>query len=969
MANVGPGVLNEDSNGTVLGGTASGAGNVISGNTGPGVEVEVVSNTTSSLLIEGNLIGLDANGTTAIGNTGQGIDFVSAGGSTVGGTSSGARNDISGNTGDGIYVDPSGGVSGELIQGNWIGLNKNAAVVGNTGVGVDLVGFSYNTIGGSTAGAGNVISGNSNASGSEIIVASNHNLIAGNIIGVAPDGSATLGNSTEFAINVTGSNNTIGGLEVIGATGVGARNIIGNANYVDVYVVGTGATSNVFEGNYVGVDAAGNATIAGNASPNGFLLEQYASGNTIGGTAVGSGNLISGFTNFGVSLSENYYDTTDNHNVVAGNMIGTDATGTTDIPNQIGVGDFGHFDTIGGTAMGAANLISGNSNSDISLQGTNALVIGNLIGTNAKGTAAVANPNPNTDAGVELGGTNNSIGSATVGNLISGVSAGIFGSGVGSVISGNQIGTDITGTKVISDTSGIYLNGSMASVTIGGTAPGAGNLISGSEFGIDDAGSPNVLIVGNLIGTTKSGLAALPNVAGINLSGTSLVTIGGTAAGSRNVISGNVEYGISLQNSDNTTIIQGNYIGPDITGEAGLGDGVHISGLGLTGNVIGGSVYGAGNVISGIWLDHTSGNLIEGNDIGTDATGTQALTAGSGGVLIGGSSSNTIGGTAFKARNVISGNAGAGIDFTDDSTSNTVLGNYIGTDQTGSHALPNHGPGIEFLENSGTNAGGNVIGGTVGGSRNIISGNLGDGILFSGANAQGDLVEGNSIGTDLLGTTALGNTGSGIEVSNGAGAISIGGSAAGAANLIAYNGSTLTGKQTAGILATSGPVLIRDNSLFSNARIGIDLTGSGVPLANSSEGSTNYPVLTGDTYNSTTGQSTYSGSLNASPNTSYEIEVFHLATADSNNHGEGQYLLGSIVVTTDQNGNASFLLERAGELAETYRSFRHGHQPRNPVHQRIRPESGNVQPSHGDGGVLRVGCRGNADRVRRQRIA
>ena len=119
-----------------------------------------------------------------------------------------------------------------------------------------------------------------------------------------------------------------------------------------------------------------------------------------------------------------------------------------------------------------------------------------------------------------------------------------------------------------------------------------------------------------------------------------------------------------------------------------------------------------------------NGNSVQGNLIGLDAAGTNGIGNGTGygGVLLDtGATNNIIGGTVAGARNVISGNNPAGVFFNGASTSgNLVEGNYIGTDITGTNAVPNTLAGV-YLP---FGASGNIIGGTVAGARNVISGNL-----------------------------------------------------------------------------------------------------------------------------------------------------------------------------------------------------------------------------------------------------
>jgi titin len=157
VANTNIGVYLSGASGVTVGGTVSGAGNVISGNTTAGVYVD--GNIATGNTIEGNYIGTDVSGTVALGN-GIGVYLASTGsGTTVGGTTSAALNVISGNHSMGVYV--SGTTTGAVIEGNYIGTNAaGMGLVGNVGYGIYLNGSSGNTIGGTATGAGNVISGN-----------------------------------------------------------------------------------------------------------------------------------------------------------------------------------------------------------------------------------------------------------------------------------------------------------------------------------------------------------------------------------------------------------------------------------------------------------------------------------------------------------------------------------------------------------------------------------------------------------------------------------------------------------------------------------------------------------------------------------------------------------------------------------------------------------------------------------------
>ena len=194
--------------------------------------------------------------------------------------------------------------------------------------------------------------------------------------------------------------------------------------------------------------------------------------------------------------------------------------------------------------------------------------------------------------------------------------------------------------------------------------------------------------------------------------------------------------------------------------------------------MIGGTVEGAGNLISGnasngVEINDSSGTLIQGNLIGLDQTGTLALGNRGAGMLIdNGSVSNTIGSPAAGGRNFISGNA-EGILITGSSTAGTdVAGNLIGTNVEGTAAVGNLTAGVVIAGGTGA-----TIGAPDGPAGNVISGNMGDGIDIN-AGATNTVVEGDYIGTDQTGTKPLPNSGSGVSVDDALG-VTIGGAVAG----------------------------------------------------------------------------------------------------------------------------------------------------------------------------------------------
>ena len=565
------GVIINDAPGNTVGGSASGAGNVISGNDQGGIAI--YGGTSVGDVVQGNKIGTDVTGTLGLGNAYSGIDVGlgtgfspgspgSASDAIIGGTAAGDGNVISDNGNFGVSMGLGGaGTTGIVVQGNQIGTSADGTeALPNAYGAIFLDQVTNSTIGGTTAAQRNIISGNSYAGVN--IQSSTGILVAGNYIGTNAAGTAALANAQDGVLIYIGSSaNTIGG------TAAGAGNVISGNSGDGVLITGTGATGNLIEGNYIGTNAAGSAAL-GNAY-NGVEINGASSDNTIGGTVAGARNVISANANWGVVI----WQTGTSGNLVEGDYIGTNAAGTATLGNVYGgVGVYTAGNIIGGAAAGAGNVISGNSDGGVYLDpaGGSTLLEGNDIGTNAAGTAALANG----DYGVYVAGSDNTIGGGTSGsgNVISGNAGNgveITGSGAtGNLVAGNLIGTNLTGTAALGNSAaGVAIQGSATGNTIGGTSAGAANLISGNASqgvlitGLDSSGN---LVAGNLIGTNLSGTAALGNAQqGVAIQGNAIAnTIGGTAAAARNVISGNSNSGIYIGGSGTTgNLVVGNYIG------------------------------------------------------------------------------------------------------------------------------------------------------------------------------------------------------------------------------------------------------------------------------------------------------------------------------------------------------------------------------------------------------------------------
>ncbi|PWU09031.1 MAG: hypothetical protein C5B50_28185 [Verrucomicrobia bacterium] len=480
---------------------------------------------------------------------------------------------------------------------------------------------------------------------------------------------------------------------------------------------------------------------------------------------------------------------------IKGNFIGTDATGAIARGNgSQGIWLNGSSsNTIGGTNTADRNVISGNGDAGVYIQnGGGNTIIGNYIGTSAGGTNGLANGNN----GIALVSSQlNQIGGTNVSqrNLISGNSgSGIYLNNSGAtlnLIQGNYIGTDVSGSLSISNIGdGITISGASGN-TIGGSITGACNVISGNGQGgisISGPGASNNNILGNYVGTSASGLTALGNsYAGITLMSANSNSIGGSLPGSGNIISANKKDGVFISTNSTGNVIEGNYIGLDVAGANALGNafnGVTISSansntIGGARNIISGNANHGVQIVSG-----ATGNSLQGNYVGTDALGSHAKGNSIKGVRIE-SAANTIGGMASTARNIISGNADDGIYvFGAPASNNIVQGNYVGLDANGTAALPNGRAGVGI-----SGAAGNLVGGTSAGQRNIISTNVDAGIYLLGAGTTGNQIQGNYIGTDFTGTQRLGNGLEGIFIATSANNNTIGGAASGAGNLIAAN--------------------------------------------------------------------------------------------------------------------------------------------------------------------------------------
>ena len=337
------------------------------------------------------------------------------------------------------------------------------------------------------------------------------------------------------------------------------------------------------------------------------------------------------------------------------------------------------------------------------------------------------------------------------------------------------------------------------------------------------------------------------------------------------VLNGTNGLGLWLNGDNaNDNHIWGNYIGTNAAGTDTVPNrtGIYIEHGSF--NLIGGGEAEFRNVISGnlqdgIFLLGTAhGNQIVGNFIGTDATGTKDLGNGGMGILTYNEVyENIIGGTQQGEKNIISGNDNSGIRISGER--NEIFGNYFGTDVTGTKAIGNEWAGLEIWGGSF-----NLVGGINPGEANLISGNVAVGIGFH--DTDNNQVVGNFIGSQAGGTGSLGNGASGIALTSGSKNNHIG-----PRNIISNNGY-------AGVFFYADSTVqntITQNSISNNFGAGIDYTNGGnLKLA--------APAISGLSNGILTGTAPANSTIEIFSDTDDEGEIYEGNTS-SDNSGNFQW--------------------------------------------------------------------------------
>jgi len=777
------------------------------------------------MLIVGNYFGVTLDGVTAAKNFDHGLELVNSDNNTIGGTIDAARNVLSANKVDGLYL---GGSSNNVILGNYIGTDATgASALGNGRSGIVVTGESLgNTIGGA---AGNVISAN-DSHGIHIKDGAGQNTVSGNIIGLNAEGAAAIGNGGSGVRignangNLIGDADPVGGIDYYDADGVevtvsGWQGIRGGDSDDEVLITGTSNLDGLL---YVGSIDGQSGTAYTFQYPNAYNTSAYGPNN------LGDGNLqivgiyknpdyetaavgVNGFLYEGTASdlgNAGNYRTIDYpgakfnyvHSTAGGLAVGNydspDEHGSFDLP--FGPGNAYIYDIATDSFIADVSYPGAVSNTAYGIWyngGTSYTIVGGYS------LDPVNNfDDPHRPIGqaymVDYDSESGEFSHWKSFEYPSGTTVVTHFEGISSVEKG--VYTLVADTLKIDDepaqgsvvtvrrnTDGSFGDGDWVDLQYPGTDPSTSIASANSIYGSQ--------VVGIVIDDEPFSFQANINV-GFQLS---------------NVISGNKASGIEISGGNENRVSM-NYIGTDITGEVDLGNGHQ--GILVTdksaNNLIGGEATGGNDPTNGVFLQPPLGNVISGNDAN--------------GVLING-----------KA------------------TGNQLSGNFIGTDSSGNVALGNSGDGV-LIDRADGNS---LIGCTFQEDPfvfyNVVSGNGGNGLRvnnsdnttiqanFFGLGADNDtplgnalngvVVEGSSAHTAMGGPIPLGN----VTVANGQNGIAVQDKASDFFSYNTFAGVSAFGEQTNlgnwqdGVLITSSgkDILLRTNVISGNSDDGVEISG------------------------------------------------------------------------------------------------------------------------------------------------
>ncbi|MBC8095903.1 MAG: right-handed parallel beta-helix repeat-containing protein, partial [Akkermansiaceae bacterium] len=829
-----------------------------------GDQIEITNGVNNT--VEGCYLGLNRAGTVDASSGLNGVLITNAANNIIGGPGATNRNFISGNNQSGVNIGGSTAVS-NFILGNVIGLNITNNAVANSADGI-RVNAPFTTIGGNTTTTRNLIAGNT-GQGIEITTAGTNTRVRGNYIGTDSTGALDRGNTLDGILATAGG-------AIIGGANPGEGNLISGNNDDGIEFSGASATNNIVLGNTIGTSVGGLIALPNNN--NGVLLTASSRSNIVGGVLPGEANVIAFNGSDGISVAEG---TANTNNTFRGNSIFSNV--------NVGI-DLG--------ATGFQNNDPGDNDD----------------GANQLQNYPLLSGVTNTPSGIVFAGTFNSRASTTYAiDFYSSVAPDPFGNGEGQTYLGaTNLTTDGSGNNAFV----VLLPGtSLTARYISATA--TDNFGNTSEF------SPTVFAastvptqVFTVVNTNDTGAGSLRQAI---LEANAAITVGDRIEFAITNLTTTIRPASALPTIIDAVMIDG-YTQPGAGSNtsptacnavlpvrvAGTSAGSGVNGLLITAGtstVRGLMITGFNG--DGIKLSGSGGNVIEGCFIGVDASGADQGNEANG-ILIVDCATNLIGGTALAARNVISGNSSDGIEIGGTlARGNRMVNNLVGLDQTGLLDVGNGSYGIYLVASA------NLVGGAAATDRNVISGNF-YGVGINGAGTSGtNVIQNNLIGTDHTGSAAVGNSFAGLYLQLNS-----------HANLITNNTIAFTSGEGIAILNGIGNT-IRRNSIFANARLGIDLgTSSGVTANDLGDADTganqlqNYPVLTGVT--NSLAEVVIAGGLSSAPNTTYQLDFFGNREPDASGNGEGEIFLGSTNVLTDGSGQVSFLVTLPTQLTRRF---------------------------------------------------
>ena len=626
------------------------------------------------------------------------------------------------------YSNPGSGVGNLMIQ-----------IISPTGCNIFYLGPGSD---GSTI-RGLVISGGGGGAFGIAMYRSSGHFITGNYIGTNITGTAAYASPLQDCINIDSTTNV-----TIGGTGGRIdRNIIAGATAAGIRLK-RHSNGAIIINNYIGTDTTGNVNIANTGNG---VDGDHSHNTLIGGTTLAERNVISGNGSNGIYL--NFCQSP----VVKGNVLGMGANGTTMMPNVGSGADIENTGTIatapiiGGPTVAERNYTSCNHSFGIVVRVAPGTIIqNNWIGVDmATGLLDYGN----WDAGITATNTSDiqCLGNVSSGNGVTSIHTGadgisIFSTSPRPIIKGNIIGLGIDGKTPLQNVGHGIECLTCDDGIIGGTLLSERNLISNTAggHGIQLTPSPRVKVINNYIGTDITGLVNNGGLQlGIHIDNSPNVEIGGTSAGMGNIISGNAQYGISINGTSSAVLVKGNIIGlgsDGVTVIKNVQGGIQVSPSNTANNsVIGGSTLAERNIISGNGSDAvyigggSTGHSVINNYIGTDITGTVSKGNAGNGIIV-----NT-GGSVTIDQNVIASNTGWGINTTN-ASNNIITRNNIGTDVNGTQKFGNGKEGVYFAATSLTN----ILGGSLA-NANIITDNNGSAGVIVENNAQKNTITYNSI--------------------------------------------------------------------------------------------------------------------------------------------------------------------------------------------------------------------------------